>query len=360
MSEIMKFTAILMVSLVLLMTILMAGCTSQSADKDSTKTAVTVKPTDTAPKTTVVTDNKETDKQSNGSVNKISSVKDGSNNKSSSDGKYYYNIRIVPASVLEQLQKEIGPDEYLVHNDKGYAIGIVSSDELVLRGDLVQIAQATGKSGKEFDKIDVATHLIDIAFGSDNAKITLFKADKDYKFWFDAYFTNSDVDYVRNLSKFLNTISGTTQFEDEEVALGFLQTNYAVVPYNFYNIRIVTQKILDKYYDDRKDSEHLFKDDNGKLIGIVDIDHLYLLDSIKEEDRKYYILKGVLYSLGLHGTSFNDKESFFYRNQGANKELSDLDIESIKLLYGGGLKTGNTLEDVKKPWVFQHQRNFFR
>ena len=52
--------------------------------------------------------------------------------------------------------------------------------------------------------------------------------------------------------------------------------------------------------------------------------------------------------MGLHGTSFNDRESFFYREDGLNQNLSDLDLEAVRLLYGGRLKSGMDLEETRK------------
>ena len=76
----------------------------------------------------------------------------------------------------------------------------------------------------------------------------------------------------------------------------------------------------------------------------LDIDR----DSLTEEERRFYITKGVLYSMGLHGTSFTNRESFFYRDDKLNQELSDLALEAIRLLYGGRLKTGMDLEETRK------------
>lgn len=334
----MKRIALFVLLIVLISTVLMAGCTAQSGVKNSANEGVP-SPTET------LQDNVHTQSQTATNAKTVSSQSGSSHDKA---GDSFFNIKIVPATELDKLQKEMSPDESLVKNDKEYVIGIISSKGLTLRGDLLQLEQSQGISGKEFDKTDVALHLLDITFGLDNSKINLFKTDKKYKFWFDGYYTDSEVAYVINLSKKLNTISGTTQFEDEEATLGFLQTNYAVVPYNFYNIKTVTSKMLKQLYDDKKDSDHLFKDKNGVLIGIVNSDYLYLIDTLNEDDQKYYILKGLLYSMGLHGISYQNKESFFYRNEDMNKNLSDLDIEAIRLLYGGGLKSGNTLEDAKK------------
>lgn len=263
----------------------------------------------------------------------------------------YYNIRIVPASDLEKLQKEMGQDEYLIKNDKDYVLGIVSSRGLTLRGDLMQIEKETGSTGKDFDKEDVVLHLFDITFGLDNSKIKLFKSDKKYQFWLDGFYTDSEIAYVKNLSVMFNSLSGTTEFEDEDVTLGFLQSNYEVIPYNYYNIKIFTEKMLQQYYDDKKkDSDHLIKNKNGVLIGVVNDNYIYLVNTLSEEDQRYYILKGLLYSMGLHGVSYKNKESFFYRNEGMNRELSDLDKEAIKILYGGGLKSGDTLEAARKTF----------
>jgi len=266
-------------------------------------------------------------------------------------GETYYNIRIVPASELEKLEKEMGSDEYLVKNDKDYVLGIVSSKGLTLRGDLMQIESQNVNVGKDFDKDDVVLHLLDIAFGLDNAKLKLFKSNKKYQFWLDGYYTQEEVDYVKSIAKLFNSISGTTEFEDEDVALGFLNSNYAEIPYNYYNIKIFTEKMMQQYYDDKKkDSDHLIKNQKGELIGVVNDDYVYLLNTLSEDDQKYYILKGLLYSMGLHGVSYKNKESFFYRNEGLNRNLSDLDKEAIKILYGGGLKTGDTLETTRKTF----------
>lgn len=141
-------------------------------------------------------------------------------------------------------ENELNSDESLIRNENGDIIGIVSPRKLYIRGDLVDLQKETGKAGKTFDKTDVAEHLVDIVFGNDNAKLNLFKSNKDYQFWLDAYYTSDDTQYLLELAKLLNTLSDTTEFEDEELALRFLKTNYADVPYNFYNIKIIPKRCL--------------------------------------------------------------------------------------------------------------------
>jgi hypothetical protein len=338
---IVKIKALYVLILLLGFLILVSGCTGPAGEKNST-----ISPS--------VSENPGSVKNSQSAIKSDTTEKKTVVHSDSDDQKTsdtYYNIRIVPASELEKLEKELGPDEYLVKNDKDYVLGIVSSRGLTLRGDLVQVEKDTGSVGKDFDKEDVVLHMLDVTFGLDNSKIKLFKSDKKYQFWLDGYYTDSEIAYVKNLSTMFNSLSGTTEFEDEEVVLGFLNSNYEVIPYNYYNIKIFTEKMLQQYYDDKKkDSDHLLKNQNGELIGVVNEDYVYLVNTLSEDDQKYYILKGLLYSMGLHGVSYKNKESFFYRNEGVNRALSDLDKEAIKILYGGGLKTGDTLETTRKTF----------
>lgn len=342
----MRFVYVLLTMASLLALILGSGCTSPAGTQSGSEDAGW----DGVPDNNRVSGEPPQDEQGAGPEpgRVTTSQRPGSDSGSPGDDDGYFSIRIVPASSLETLQKKMGPDDYLVRNDKGNIIGIVSSERLVIRGDLVQLESEDGGPGRVFDKTDVSLHLIDITFGLDNAKIGLFKSNKDYKFWFDAYYTDADVAYVKELAQQLNSLSGTTQFEDEEVALGFLQTNYEDVPYNFYNIKLVTEKMLKEFFDNRKESDRLFKNEDGELIGIVNQDYLYLTKELSDEDQRFYILKGLLYSMGLHGVSYKNSESFFYRDEGVNRELSELDTEAIRMLYGGGLKTGLTLEDTRK------------
>lgn len=331
----MKWHVIFSITLLLLV-FLTAGCTSGPSESKS-QVSEEVTPAD------------KTVQEEENEVVPVKEKTSSDSETSRDDDRYYYNIKIISPSDLENMKNEITSDEYPITNDQGDLIGIVSPRKLYIRGDLVELQKGEGKSGKTFDKTDVAEHLVDIIFGNDNPKLNLFKSNKDYQFWMDAFYTTDDTKFLLDLAPVLNSLSDTTQFEDEELALGFLKTNYEDVPYNFYNIKIIPQKMLDDYKDDRKTDERLIKNPDGDLIGMVGNDHLYLLDSLSTEERHYYMLYGILYSMGMHGTTYSEKDSFFYQvGETRNNELSDLDKEAIKLLYGGRLKSGIEMEETKK------------
>jgi len=344
----MKKRIVTSVIFIIIIAILLAGCTTQTNSNNKNLS-------NTIQEDTKITDENDVSVSSDLQVKNSGEIYNKKETKNSidsdniSDERYFYNIRIISPEDLEKINNEKSNDEYSIQNEKGDLIGIVSSKVLYLRGDLINLQQESGKTNKVFEKQDVAEHLIDIVYGNDNAKLNLFKSNKDYQFWLDAYYTKDDTSYLLKLAQLLNSLSDTTQFEDEELSLGFLKTNYEEVPYNFYNIKIIPQNMLDDYEDDRKNGEHLIKDSDGKLIGMVGDDHLYLLDSLTAEERQYYMLYGVLYSMGMHGTTYSEPDSFFYQVGGKmNTELSDLDKEAIKLLYGGRLKTGTDMDDTRK------------
>lgn len=335
---------VLGVTIIVCLLVLMSGCMNQAGSEEMN---LVQEKKDTVKESGIASSSLGDTHNELGDTKQKTNLSSGTG-ESDDENRYYYNIKIISPTDLESMQKEIKPDEYLIHNDKGALIGIVSPRSLYIRGDLVQLQRDTGREGRVFDKTDVAEHLIDITFGIDNAKLDLFKTDKDYQIWFDAFYTNDDVDYMLKKVAELNGLSDTTQFEDEEVALGFLKSNYETIPYNYYNIKIVPENMLDDFKDKRTSDEHLIKDDNGKLIGIVGNDHLYLLETLTTQDRQYYMLWGLLYSMGLHGTTYSEQDSFFYRGKNPNKSLSDLDTEAIRLLYGGRLKSGMSMEETKK------------
>ena len=342
----MKWLTVLSVSFVIFFFI-SAGCTSQSSSGEEKIIAGVINDVKDKKSGSVVED--DSIRKNRDTSHVIPGEEKESSSTFSDNDRYLHYIKIISPSVLEKLKNEINADEYPVHNDNGDLIGIVSPGKLYIRGDLLDLQKQKGKAGKIFSKTDVAEHLVDIIFGNDNAKLLLFKSNKDYQFWLDAFYTVDDKKFLLELASHLNALSDTTQFEDEELALGFLKTNYADIPYNFYNIKIIPQKMLDEFKDNRKSDERLIKDLEGKLIGIVGNDHLYMLDSLSSEDRQYYMLYGILFSMGLHGTTYSEKDSFFYQVGGIrNTELSDLDKEAIKLLYGGRLKNGMDMEEVKK------------
>ena len=155
---------------------------------------------------------------------------------------------------------------------------------------------------------------------------------------------------VLSFAKMFNNLSETTEFEDESVMRGDLKDNYEEIPYHYYNIKLVPMKYLNEYKEDKYQSsnEELIKDSNGKMIGFMTADYLYLWDDLKPAEKDYYLKKCLLWSCGLHGLSTTDPDSFFSSKPNISADFSDLDKEAMKLLYGGRLNNNMKPDMVKK------------
>lgn len=262
----------------------------------------------------------------------------------------YYEIQFVSPEFLKNILANSAPEDIALKTGPGMIIGLATPKVLYLRSDM-QSEELLIKNRETTDqKEKITRHLVDITFGRDNANISLFKNDLDYLFWFDAEYDQQDIDAALAFARLFNNLSQTTQFDDETVMTGELKNNYQDIPYHYYNIKIVPRQFLDEYKDDKfkSASEELMRDKSGTLIGILSKDYVILWNGIPSHDRPYYLTKALLWSMGLHGESDMYHESFFYKSANSSAQLSSLDIEAIKLLYGGRLKTDMTAENVRK------------
>jgi hypothetical protein len=262
----------------------------------------------------------------------------------------WYEVRLISPELLSTIQANCGPEDEILKIGPGLVIGVSSLQTLYLRSDL-QSDEFLLKNRDFTDlKEKVYEHLVDISFGRDNSNLTILKKDLKYKFWFDATYTREDIDNALRFAKLFNNLSATTQFEDEEVVLGDLKSNYEIIPYNYYNVKIVPKQFLEDYKKDKYKSslESILKNKKNDMIGILSGGYVYLWDGLSTSDRNYYLTKSLFWSAGLHGETSTYPDSYFSPNANTSSTLSSLDQEAIKLLYGGRLNTAMTVDEVRK------------
>jgi hypothetical protein len=262
----------------------------------------------------------------------------------------FYEIRLVSPELLDRILGSSDPEDEILKIGPGMIIGISSNQILYIRSDL-QTGEYLIKNRITTDmKEKITEHLIDIALGRGTPNTSLLKSDLKYKFWFDAIYTQDDIDTVIRFARLFNNLSATTQFEDDEVILGELKTNYEIIPNYYYNINIVPKQYLDDYKENKyqSSSEKIIKNKDGEMIGIMSEEYTYLWDGLIGKERDYYLTRSLFWSTGLHGESSLYSDSFFYDKVNTSATLSILDMEAIKLLYGGRLNTGITADEIRK------------
>lgn len=263
-----------------------------------------------------------------------------------------FDIRIVSPDMIQQIEGNMEPGDQILKAGPGVVIGVSTSKALYLRADLSDEDLLTvNREGTDLKKI-ISQHMIDITFGKDNSNLTLFKSDSKYRIWFDSGYTDEDINTVISFARVFNNLSSTAKLDDEEIMLGDLKDNYQKISYHYFNIRIVPKTSLEDFHNTKnqrhKKTTDKDIDEGGSNIGILSSDYLYLWDGLSPDKRDYYIKKGLLWSMGFHGESQSDSDSFFSKTTNYSANLSELDKEAVRLLYGGKLTSGMTLEQVKK------------
>lgn len=261
-----------------------------------------------------------------------------------------FSIKFVSPDLIDHMRPSMNLDDTLLKVGPGIVIGIMTPRVLYIRGDLRNDKFLVKNRVTNDYREEIAEHAVDIAFGKDNTNLTLLKKDLDYMFWFDASYTNEDIECIRTFARIFNNLSLTTQFEDEDIMLGDLKNNYNEPSYHYYNIRLVPDQYLD-YYKDKvysSKNEDIIRDKKGKVIGYQSSDYVILWNGLSQKDRNYFITKSLFWSCGLRGESDSHKDSFFYNRANMSATLSSLDKEAIKLLYGGKLDNNMNSKNVRK------------
>jgi hypothetical protein len=261
-----------------------------------------------------------------------------------------FEIKIVSPEFLKTMQNNADDNDQILKIGPGMTIGVSTPQALYIRGDLQSDDYLLQNRNKTDIKDTIVEHLVKIVYGRDNANTSLLNSDLDYKIWFDEEYTTDDINTSLDFVRTFNNLSTATHFEDDSVLKGDMKDNYEEIPYHYYQIKISSREFIDDYKDDKykSSSEELFKDKNGKLVGIIAPGYVYLWNGLEDNERSYYITKALLWNLGLHGETSTEPDSFFYTKANTSATLSELDKQAIELLYGGRLNTGMNADAVRK------------
>lgn len=259
-----------------------------------------------------------------------------------------FEIRIVSPEMLENVKNNHGSQSIPLKVERGLYIGVLTPGILYLRGDLNEEEFPMREVIHESSEDKVGDHLIDIAFGRDNAKTDLFLKSPDYLIWLDAMYKQEDLQVLNEYIVLLNDLSQTVRFEDEKIALPSYQPNYVPNPYVHYKISFVDKDYFKEKLDDRDSAqEQILKDQKGQSVALVRKDHLFILNDLQKDERAHFLIKGLLFSMGFHGES-TLTDSFFNPGNTRQTNLSVLDKEAVRLMYGGRLQSGLDVDGIRK------------
>ena len=266
------------------------------------------------------------------------------------DPETFYEIKFVSPELLKTIRANSGVDDQTLKTGPGMFIGVASPHVLYLRSDLQSDDYLLEHRIQADKKNGIREHLLNILFGRDNPNTDLLHSDRDYMIWFDEEYSSDDIKTELAFSREFNNLSSTARFEEDSVLTGDLKNNYEQIPYYYYQIKITSRQFLDNYKKDhyQPTSEELLHDSGGSMVGFIAPGYVYLWDGLSEQDRRYFLVKSLLWNLGLHGETSVYPDSFFYKIVNSSAKLSQIDKEAISLLYGGRLSTNMTADTVRK------------
>ena len=189
-------------------------------------------------------------------------------------------------------------------------------------------------------KSDVNRRFQDVVFGNEAQFLNRWE-NRNVKLGIAGEYTREDIEILQNFVIRFNNVSDTTHLtlpyesESQEFMIHF-------VPSSFFST--IDENKADKVVRNTVTGEVYFADVTFNN-SWVETDIIYINSRFTGDERKYLILRALLYDMGFEGYS-DDPASIFYFNP-RTTELSEMDWAVINLLYSKKFTYGESLSSVR-------------
>jgi hypothetical protein len=202
------------------------------------------------------------------------------------------------------------------------------------------VAVAARVTANPNSKSDVNRRFQDVVFGNEAQYLNRWE-NRYVKLGIAGEYTPEDVETIRNFVNRFNIVSETTRLTQPYESESQEFTIYIVPPSYFATM---DENKADKIARNELTGEIYFADITNNN-SWVEKDTIYINSRFTGEERKYLVLRGLLYDLGFEGYS-DDPTSIFYFDP-RTTELSDMDWAVINLLYSKKFAYGESLSSVR-------------
>jgi hypothetical protein len=172
---------------------------------------------------------------------------------------------------------------------------------------------------------DIGNHLLDIAFGPDNNVIKKPTSDR-LVVSVEGVYDKSDIILVNSFIGQFNNYSSTTKISE---SINFNRP--ADIPLSFSPENAFIHLNTTVEYIDRQ---------NGTWYFVVTPEKTIVNSDLKGDERKRWILRAALYSLGFYGETADYSDSLFYAGINNATQMSDIDLKALQLMYGRKISNG--------------------
>ena len=191
-----------------------------------------------------------------------------------------------------------------------------------------------------FKKSEINQRFLDIAFGNENSFLNRW-SDRLVKVSILGDYTKDDIQNLDDFITRFNNVSATSKLT--QVMEGGNED---------ITIHLVPVSYLNTIQDD--ESNRIYRDwDTGEILFVgrtlrnqyEATDTLAINSRFTGEERKYLLLRCILYELGFEGYSGDPSSFFYYR--AINKNISTMDWIAISMMYSKRFNYGDSFKLVK-------------
>lgn len=210
---------------------------------------------------------------------------------------------------------------------------------------VLTVTARTAYTGDEINQ-----HFIDLAFGADNNNIRRFMTPVVTVAITGSYTDNDLVELNRffllfnNQSSFTRLPSVVKQGEKGDIVILFMSGTAmeSIASDNTWKVyrNPSTGKI-----------NYMFR---TSQYGTITTETVYMNGDMKGAERTHWLLRGLLYELGLTGETGTYPDSIFFSSYNNITELNPIDTKVLQLLYGNKIREGMTLDDVRRVLVIKN------
>lgn len=195
---------------------------------------------------------------------------------------------------------------------------------------------------------DINRHFYTTAFGSGNSKI-MKRAEDRISLALTGDNTDEDLALLEQFAGRFNNYSSTNKF-----TAGIKSGDKATIVV-FFLPGSSMQAIRNTDGSDIDGSDISRNPDTDEIqfihervkIDFVTKDIIYINSDLQGDQRKHWMLRGLLYELGFTGETNDYPDSIFYAGSDNTTELSDMDMKAVGIMYGKKITAGMTADRVK-------------
>ena len=219
---------------------------------------------------------------------------------------------------------------YLIHPTKN-STNISPTPTPTIVQPLSSAAVAT-PTYRSYSSYDIGSHLLDIAFGTDNNVIKKPTTGR-LVVSLEGVYDKSDVILLNSFIGQFNNYSSTTKISE------FINFNRpADIPLSLSPENTFIHLNTTVEYKDRQ---------TGTWYFVITPEKTIVNSDLKGEERKRWILRAVLYNLGFYGETAKYSDSVFYVGTNNASQLSDVDLRALQLMYGKKITNGMNKDYIR-------------